>query len=111
MNNLLTPSYAELMEVLNRESEGDVAVTSRYTIVIASAKRARQIIDGASHMTDTKKGKPLSVAVDELYNGKIRILKDMDSSNEETDIDDGFNELPDMEPSEVLELNIDENSQ
>ncbi len=98
---MLRPSYAELMEVLNRESDGDNAITSRYTIVIAAAKRARQIIDGADSMTNMKKGKPLSIAVDELYQGKIKIVKG--AVNEDTeDIYDGSSEFTDAEPSEAL---------
>ena len=98
---MLKPSYAELMEVLNRESEGDNAITSRYTIVIASAKRARQLIDGADSMTELKNGKPLSIAVDELYNGKIKVLKGS-AKGQEDDIYDGANEYLDTEPSETL---------
>lgn len=70
---MLKPSYAELMDVLNQNSEQ--AVTSRYSVVIASAKRARQIIDGDEPMIDTPvEGKPLSTAVEEIYEGKVKIV-------------------------------------
>lgn len=70
---MLKPSYADLMNVLNENS--DNAVTSRYTVVIASAKRARQIIDGDEPMIDTPvEGKPLSTAVEEIYEGKVKVV-------------------------------------
>lgn len=71
---MLNPSYAELMDILNKESEGDV--TSRYTVVIAAAKRARQLIDGDEPMVDVTgiEGKPVSIAVEEIRQGKIKIV-------------------------------------
>ena len=63
---MLIPSYAELMDVLNKESNENDEITSRYTIVIATAKRARQLIEGDAPMVNSKKGKPVSTAVDEI---------------------------------------------
>ena len=74
---MLHPSYTELMNAVNSEvKEGEQPiVSSRYSIVIAAAKRARQIIAGAeSAVPDYKNKKPLSVAVDELMNGDVKIL-------------------------------------
>ena len=72
---MLHPSYAELMEVVNGESEGDTpVVNSRYSIVMATARRARQITDGAEPMVDHNVDKPLSIAVEELNQGKIKII-------------------------------------
>lgn len=71
---MLRPSYAELMEVLNKDSNENDEITSRYTIVIAAAKRARQIIDGDEPMVSEIKGKPLSTAVSELWNDKIKVV-------------------------------------
>jgi len=72
---MLRPSYAELMNVLNQNTDDANEITSRYTIVIASAKRARQLIDGDEPMvTNYKRGKPLSTAVQELWEGKIKIV-------------------------------------
>lgn len=73
---MLRPSYAELMDVLNKEGEGE-NVKSRYTIVIAAAKRARQLIDGHSTMLDEeniKVDKALSIAIEEMNEGKIEIV-------------------------------------
>ena len=46
---MLHPSYVELMKVVNKNSDEigeEPVVNSRYSIVCATAKRARQIIDG-----------------------------------------------------------------
>ena len=46
---MLHPSYTDLMKLVNSEVETGEApvVNSRYSIVLATSKRARQIIDGA----------------------------------------------------------------
>ncbi len=73
---MLHPSYTDLMAVVNSEvEEGEQPVVqSRYSIVIATAKRARQLIAGDDAMVDDRGKKPLSVAVDELYRGKVKIM-------------------------------------
>ncbi len=74
---MIHPSYADLMEVVNSgvEEGEEPVINSRYSIVMATAKRARQIIAGDEALIDNAKGrKPLSTAVDELNQGKIRIL-------------------------------------
>ena len=74
---MLHPSYSDLMKVVNSEVEPgeEKIVNSRYSIVMATAKRARQLIGGHEPMVTVKPGeKPLSIAVDELNQGKIKIL-------------------------------------
>ena len=74
---MLHPSYTDLMKVVNSEVEPgeEKIVNSRYSIVMATAKRARQIIGGHEPMVKVNPGeKPLSIAVDELNQGKINIL-------------------------------------
>ena len=76
---MLHPSYADLMKVVNSEVEEGEApvVNSRYSIVMATSKRARQIIAGDEPLIDNATGKkPLSVAVEEMEQGKIHILSD-----------------------------------
>lgn len=80
---MIHPSYVELMEKVNENVEvgEEPVVNSRYTIVAATAKRARQIIDGAEPLVKYTKGeKPLSIAVDELNEGAIKILNE-DTNN------------------------------
>lgn len=74
---MLHPSYAELMQIVNEEAEGDTpVVNSRYSIVMATAKRARQLIGGEEALVAEKSSKALSIAVEELNQGKIKILTD-----------------------------------
>ncbi len=74
---MIHPSYVELSQKINANAEGEQkVVNSRYSICIATAKRARQIIDGAEPMVVPKCNKPLSVAVQEIYEGKVNILPD-----------------------------------
>ena len=75
---MIHPSYTELMKVVNSEVEpGEVpVVNSRFSIVMATSKRARQIIAGEEPLVPAKGRKPLSIAVDELNQGKIKIMGD-----------------------------------
>ena len=74
---MIHPSYVDLMEVVNKGvEEGETPViNSRYSIVMATAKRARQIVNGDEPMVETDPAeKPLSIAVRELNEGQISIL-------------------------------------
>lgn len=75
---MLHPSYADLIKVVNSgvEEGEDPVVSSRYSIVMATSKRARQIIAGDETLVDSKGKKPLSVAVEELNQGKVKITSD-----------------------------------
>ena len=75
---MLHPSYSDLMKVVNSEVEPGEAkvVNSRYSIVMATAKRARQIIAGDDTLVNSNGKKPLSVAVEELNDAQIKILSD-----------------------------------
>ena len=60
-----------------------IEATSRYSIVLASAKRARQIIAGDMPLVEEKDGaKPLSTAVEELWEEKVKILGDDEEAEE-----------------------------
>lgn len=74
---MLHPSYADLIKVVNSDmetGEDHPVVSSRYSIVMATSKRARQIIAGDDELVEGRGKKPLSVAVEELNQGKIKIL-------------------------------------
>ena len=81
---MLHPSYVELMKVVNKNSDEigeEPVVNSRYSIVCATAKRARQIIDGQEPLIRISKGeKPLSIAVDR---GELQIISEDDEEQEE----------------------------
>ncbi len=77
---MLHPSYSDLMKVVNSEVEPGEAkvVNSRYSIVMATSKRARQIVDGDEALVDAEGKKPLSIAVEELNQSQIHIIGDED---------------------------------
>ena len=72
---MLHPSYSNLMEVLNNDENLDQKINSRYSVVIAAAKRARQIVSGSSFEDpENNPNKAVSVAVKEIYDGHIKIV-------------------------------------
>ena len=85
---MIHPSYTELIEAINTNSEDDdttMSLNSRYSLVLAASKRARQINAGSEPLVEGAAGKkPLSVAIDELYKGKVKILAPEENEEEET---------------------------
>ena len=76
---MLHPSYSDLMKVANSEvEEGEhPVVNSRYSIVMATSKRAHQLVNGRpTTVKNADSKKPLSVAIEELEKGDIKILAD-----------------------------------
>ena len=83
---MLHPSYTDLIEAVNSgvEPGEQPVVQSRYSIVIAAAKRARQLIAGADPLVaGAARKKPLSTAVQELYEQKVTILPEEEELPEE----------------------------
>ena len=91
---MIHPSYQELIATINEGQDLDEApvVSSRYSLVLATSKRARQIIGGAEPLmiclarllVKVKKGmKPLSIAVEEMYKGEVTILPESEVEAEE----------------------------
>ena len=100
---MLHPSYTDLINVVNKDIEPgeQPVVQSRYSIVIAASKRARQIIGGAEPLVKVKKGmKPLSIAVEEMYKGEVTILPELYQQKVKI--------LPEEEPSAEEELDTTE---
>ncbi len=60
-NSMINPSIVDLLK----------KVDNRYSLVIITSKRARQIIDGSKPLIDTEKYKPLTVAINEVNFGEI----------------------------------------
>jgi DNA-directed RNA polymerase subunit omega len=46
----------------------------RYTLVVESAKRARQLVDGAEPLTEMQEANPVSQAAKEIYQDKITYI-------------------------------------
>lgn len=57
--------YPPMRELLEK-------VDNRYTLVVEAAKRARQLVDGAPKLIKTDSEKPVSIAIREINEGKIR---------------------------------------
>lgn len=75
---MIHPSYSELIQAINNNAEEDdntMMLNSRYSLVLATSKRARQLIAGAEPLVPGAAGKkPLSIAIDELYKGEVKIV-------------------------------------
>ena len=82
---MIHPSYTELIQAVNSGNDQDdtPVCNSRYSIVLATSKRARQIIAGAEPQVHYSLNKPLSIAVKEVYEGKVKIIPDTTSEEEE----------------------------
>ena len=74
---MIHPSYFELMDIVNKDVKDgeEPVVTSRYSIVLGTAKRARQLVAADKNEYRGQVEKPLSIAVDELKNGEIHIIR------------------------------------
>ncbi|MCQ2501402.1 MAG: DNA-directed RNA polymerase subunit omega [Lachnospiraceae bacterium] len=97
---MIHPSYKELIDEINKDiaEDEEPIVTSRYSIVLASSKRARQITAGDPALVKHERGKKaLSVAIQELYEGKVNIIPGSEGYVEE--------EIAAEEPvEEILEI-------
>ena len=62
---MIYPSINSLME----------KVDSRYTLVVAAAKRARQLAEGANKLTRCSSEKPVTVAINEINEDKITYVR------------------------------------
>ena len=102
---MIHPSYTELIDVLSKQEGLDDSMLSRYTSIIAAAKRAREIVDGSEPLIDdVKVDKPVSIAVNELYNSKIKIVSH-NPDEEEAVVEE------ENENSELSEISLDNNGE
>ena len=74
---MLYPSITDLLE----------KVDSRYTLVLAASKRARQLIDGDKALVKTTSKKPVSIATQEIYEDKITYRRVYDETKTEDGIE------------------------
>ncbi|MBQ8280907.1 MAG: DNA-directed RNA polymerase subunit omega [Lachnospiraceae bacterium] len=102
---MIHPSYTDLMNVVNANVEpGDEpVVNSRYSIVLATAKRARQIINGAEPMVTPPCQKALSIAVAELNEGQVKILTGNEVVETIEDVTEGFEDEFGDELEDILD--------
>ncbi|HHW30200.1 MAG TPA: DNA-directed RNA polymerase subunit omega [Clostridiaceae bacterium] len=62
---MIYPSISSLMKNMD----------SRFTLVVAVAKRARQLNDGAPKLTNVNADKPVTVAIHEVNENKIHYIR------------------------------------
>lgn len=60
---MVKPTKAELLEKTD----------SKFRLAIATAKRARQIAEGHEKLVDTKEESPVTIAANEIAEGKVEI--------------------------------------
>ncbi len=61
---IVKPTTAELM----------TKTDSKFRLVIATARRARQIAAGSEILTDVNEQAPVTIAANEIAEGKVKIL-------------------------------------
>jgi DNA-directed RNA polymerase subunit omega len=61
------------MDVIKQGDKLDPRVASRYTVVLAAAKRARQLTEGAEPLTYAPTERAVSIAIKEMNEGKLRV--------------------------------------
>lgn len=71
---MIFPTLKELLE----------KVDSKFTLVVAVSKRARQIVEGQPKLTKSKSNKPVSVAINEISEGMLSYVRNSDINDEQT---------------------------
>ena len=93
---MLHPSYVELIDHVNHvnKEKGEPEINSRYTLVMAVARRARDLVNGSPKMIeDDNGGRMLSQAVAEMEAEKLGIVvvdpeeETQEENKEMTDVD------------------------
>lgn len=65
---------------------------NRYELVIATSKRARQISNGAEVKTDVKEDSSVTLAANEIAEGKIEIIEPEEMREEQSNEAENSNE-------------------
>ena len=70
---MFEPSGQELINIANESILNDnEKIKSKYTVIIAAAKRARQLVDEKDYRVE-EGANPLTVAIDEIKNKEVKI--------------------------------------
>ena len=70
---MVKPTVNELLE----------KAENRYALVIATSKRARQLATGAEPLTNKKEESVVTLAADEIAEGKVKIIEENSDYSEE----------------------------
>lgn len=49
-------------------------VESKYALVVAASRRARELMEGAGPLVDTEATKPVTIALQEIADGRLDIV-------------------------------------
>ena len=55
---------------------------SRYALVIETAKRTRQLVEGAQKLSEVKTSKDVTVAVNEIFENKVEAVEKKPATTE-----------------------------
>ena len=66
IKEIVKPSVTELL----------TKASNRYELVIATARRARQIAEGDEPKTNVKEESPVTLAANEIAEGKVKIIEE-----------------------------------
>ena len=71
---MFEPSAQKLINVVNENvNNEDEKIKSKYTIIIAAAKRARQLVDEKDQRVENGKN-ALTIAIDEIENKIVKVV-------------------------------------
>lgn len=70
---MVKPSVSELLE----------KVDDRYELVVITSKRARQLADGAEPLTNKKEHSNVTLAAQEIAEGKVRMINQEEEKQKE----------------------------
>ena len=60
-------------------------VDNRFELVVATSKRARQIAEGDKKLTSVDEQAPVTIAANEIAEGKVRVIKEESSEEQSQD--------------------------
>ena len=72
---MVKPTVKELLE----------HAENRFALVIATSRRARQIADGDKKLTDVDEEAPVTLAANEINEGKVQIYKSEEKYDDENE--------------------------
>lgn len=91
-NSMINPSIVDLLK----------RVDNRYSLVVATSRRARQLIDGKEPQTDDKDAKPLTIAINEVNEGTIDVTERDEILTTEEGVSEGVEAVAEeLEEAEV----------
>jgi DNA-directed RNA polymerase subunit omega len=70
---------------------------NRFALVIGTSKRARQIADGEERLTDVEDKSPVTVAANEINEGKVVILSNSENNEMSANVEEQKNNFDENE--------------